>query len=279
MNKLTKIALVLIIIGVIGSLLTIRSARDTSDWETIEQSFPAHELVNIDIESTNAKVEILPTTDEDITVSYSNENAKEHFTADVNDSTLFIRVNYKKGFSFRFFPEEQLLTVHLPKKTYDQIKVMNNNGYLDANQVEAADIRLSTNNGKVIINEAKASMLHAESNNGSIQLSHVTTEQVDVRTKNGKIELHEVSGGLTGQTNNGEIKLVTTSLEQMIDFTTDNGTITIETEQEPTNAILDLRTNNGRIKVFGQSDWDTVIGNGEHVVKLTSKNGNITITN
>src|SRR5690625_5328072 len=70
------------------ALPILRSARDTSDWETIEQSFPAHELVNIDIESTNAKVEILPTTDEDITVSYSNE--KDRKSTRLNSSHVAI---------------------------------------------------------------------------------------------------------------------------------------------------------------------------------------------
>lgn len=279
MNKLTKIALVLIVIGVIGSLLTIRSARDTSDWETKEQSFPANDLVNIEIESMDAEVEILPTTDAEVTVSYTNLNADQHLTTDVDDGKLFVQVDYKQWFNIRFFQPRPTLTVHLPEKTYEQLKVNNDNGDIKADRLQAGEIMLSTNNGQIVVNDIEGSILHADSDNGKIEISQVITQQIDAHTHNGKITLHDVEGNITSQTDNGDISLTTIALDQMIDFSTDNGRITIQTEQEPTNAVLDLRTDNGRIKVFGQSDWNTVIGDGEHVVKLVTKNGNITITN
>ena len=57
-----------------------------------------------------------------------------------------------------------------------------------------------------------------------------------------------------------------------------NGKIEIKTDKKPTNAILDLKTDNGKVTVFGEENWDTVIGKGEHLIKLISKNGKISIT-
>ncbi|WP_442961150.1 hypothetical protein [Pseudogracilibacillus sp. SO30301A] len=59
---------------------------------------------------------------------------------------------------------------------------------------------------------------------------------------------------------------------------TDNGRIDVQSNKEPTNAILDLKTDNGKVRVFGESNWVTVIGNGENIIKLTTDNGSITIS-
>lgn len=150
------------------------------------------------------------------------------------------------------------LTVYIPKKIYESVQVDVDNGSLQANQLQAANVKATARNGTIRLDHVNADMVRVESNNGNIFLDHVT-------------------GDLVGETNNGRIIMSTDDLEQNIDFYTNNGIIEIQSLKEPTNAILDIRAENGKIQVFGQSDWASVIGDGEHLIKLRANNGKITI--
>src|SRR5699024_10553167 len=97
------------------------------------------------------------------------------------------------------------------------------------------------------------------------------------KTNNGKIKLADVDGQLVGRTNNGSISLIAQEIDRPIDFATDNGKILIQTEHEPTNAIIDIKIDNSKVEYFGESIWEDDIGDGEHVNKLETKNAKITL--
>src|SRR5699024_9152573 len=94
---------------------------------------------------------------------------------------------------------------------------------------------------------------------------------------NGKIKLADVDGQLVGRTNNGSISLIAQEIDRPIDFATDNGKILIQTEHEPTNAILDIKIDNGKVDYFGEFTWDNDNGDVEDDINLETKNIIITL--
>lgn len=258
-KRISFIALLLLIIGVIGSVFTFTSAYQ---FEEILQKevIPSAEIANINIRADNGKIEVQPTGDTQITAELSTRNSKYELLTEVEDETLSVQViNQQKGFiNFDIFLLGATLTVYMPEKMYDTLNIESDNGLIIVDQSKANDIQVKTDNGK-------------------IELRDINSSTINVHSSNGKIIFDHVEGNIVGKTNNGIIELVTEDLERSIDLETDNGKIDVRTMQEPKNVTFDVRTGNGKIRIFGESNWDAVTGNGEHLIKLNTGNGSIAV--
>lgn len=261
-KRLSFIAAALLVIGLVGSLVTYQSTnefKEVSEQKTITGS----QVTAIDINSDNSRIEIWPTTEQDVNIQLSGKtaaNVKPLFTANVEDSTLFIRLDedQNKWFNFNFHDYKLTLKVYLPEKQYNAFKIANNNGYILAQKLTATTIQATTNNGR-------------------IELSESTAQEVKVKTDNGKVTLTHVTGVLNGKANNGSITVLTKEISQNITLETDNGRILLQTETEPADVSILTHVDNGRVNLFDKYKGDTVVGNGKTVVKLTANNGSITV--
>lgn len=260
LKKLSAFALLLIIIGIVGSIFTFKPIGK-SQMVVDTQDFDGSLIENIDIHTDNARIEILPTNENVATMEYTGKESKQRqFSADIEGSTLVIKIKYKhKWFNFDFISFGDSLTISLPEKLYDSIK-------------------LSSHNGRITIEELRANDIQVKTNNGRIELDQVQSENVHLKTDNGKIILDQVEGELYGKSSNGSISLWTTDLDYPIELVTSNGKIEVETDKEPTNVTFEAKTSNGKISIFGDSTQNKVIGNGDHLIKLKTSNGSITVT-
>ncbi|MGP4065684.1 DUF4097 family beta strand repeat-containing protein [Oceanobacillus sp. M65] len=260
-KKISIIALILLGIGVIGSVVTFAS----SDRSAISESekFSGQDVEKVDVQLNNQKLYVKPSKSDEIIVELEgkgNNPEKERLQAELEGDTLLVKTRERDRKMFRFFDwgDSMTLSIYLPEKEYTAFKVDINNGSINAENIQAKDFIASTDNGKIMIED-------------------ILSERVDVESNNGKIELDNVEGELNGKTNNGAISLVTESLDRPIHLASDNGKINVKSSQEPTNVTFDVRVDNGSIDIFGDSDWDTVVGDGENRVKLTTHNGSITV--
>ncbi|UOQ84523.1 DUF4097 family beta strand repeat-containing protein [Gracilibacillus salinarum] len=282
MKRIVLIALILCITGVIGSAATYKFAAAGSSVTQTEQ-VQGKDISNIEIDADNETIEIMPTSDTAITVELTgktDKNNEKQLVVEENNQTLFVKIKSDRFrfLSFDFFDWDRTLTVHLPEKQYDRLMADVDNGYMEAAGLHIDEIDVETNNGKVDLQEMTAQSIQAESDNGKIFMKNVTADEVAVGTDNGRIELIEVEGTLQGNTSNGAISLKTSDIDRAIDFTTNNGSIKIETEKEPTNVVFETRTDNGRVSIFEDADYDMMVGEGENEIKLTTNNGSITVT-
>lgn len=241
-RNLSILALILFLIGLAGSIFTFSTLhRPTAVSE--EKSFDHPNITAIDINTSNASVEVIPVKNETAKVKLSGfQSPSTHysFSADLEGTTLSIELKETQTSWINLFPTTLTLKVFLPEKQYESMDINNDNG-------------------SIHIKDLHAKTVHAETDNGKISLRHVTAK-------------------MTGKTVNGDISLETDSLDRPLQFETDNGSIMIETEQEPTNAKLDVKVDNGSIDLLGQYKESTVIGKGENLIKLTTINGDILVT-
>lgn len=260
MKKLFVVAFVLIGIGIVGSLFTFTSYSETESVLE-EAEFDSDKIEEIDLQTDNAKVEVLPIDSSSSKVKVISEGKDYRLSSNVKNNSLSIEMKHKRHrlFNLDFFGEGASLTVYVPEKQYKSINVKSNNGKIVVKDIEADDVAVDTDNGK-------------------IELQQVNTASIYAETNNGQISLNEVEGDLVGRTNNGGIYLKTTHIDRPIDLQTDNGRIEIKTEKEPKNVVYDVKTGNGKVTIFENSNWDTMIGNGEHLVKLRTANGRISIS-
>ena len=258
LKKLMIIGIVLIIIGTLGSFLTF---RDNGIDIAEEKVFKESNITTVELESNNAAVEIIPTTDSKTKVEIVGKGTKDtmtNLTAKVEGETLIVKLEEKQiGFIHLDFGS-LTLRVTLPEKQYKSLIINNDNG-----KVELANLSVE--------------LLKAESNNGRIEMKNILTDKVEVNSDNGRVLFEDVTGMVKGKTNNGKISMITTTLNQAVQLETNNGSIEIETENEPTNVTFDIQVHNGSVNILDKFKGSTVIGNGENLVKLTTNNGKIQV--
>ncbi|WP_079527935.1 DUF4097 family beta strand repeat-containing protein [Halobacillus hunanensis] len=260
-KKISIIALVLLVVGALGSLISFQSLNDSASVSE-EKTFSDNNITDIEISANNDEVEIISTEDSTTKVELtgtSSEEIENYLSANVAGSTLSIKLRDERMFDiFNFVGTSLTLKVYLPEKVYDSLQVDIDNGSFQAEQ-------LSINNVK------------AEADNGHIEMNNIAATMLNVEADNGVISLENIEGKINGEVNNGEIYLKTNHLDRPITLESDNGNIEIETDKEPTNAVLDIKTDNGEATVFGSSNWNTVTGDGDNLIKLTTNNGNINV--
>lgn len=262
-KRLSVIALLLVVVGVVGGFLTYSSAPQQT-VKTIEKI--VHEEFNsVKITSDNAYVDIIPTGDSVAKIEFVTNGAndsKSGFTSKIIGKTLSITVKdkWERVFKFGFYPESsQHLTIFLPKKQYESMRVENGNGQVQVERLKISDVEVSLINGEV-------------------KLNRLTTENIKVDSGNGKIQLKDVAGKIEGSTVNGEIYLSTKALNQPIQLKSANGELIIQTEKEPTNVRFDVSVANGDINILNKYTGSTTIGKGENLIKLTTVNGEVSVT-
>lgn len=259
---LYSIATILMAVGIIGSLLTFKSSKETiSQAET----FSGEGVEVIDVDSSNMKVITVPTSERDIAVALNGtESVRDdhRFEANVDHQKLHIEAMNDNWHLFEFspFPDSLTLTIQVPEKQYEQLRLTSDNGYISAEEIQAKDVVLESDNGKVEGKDLVTSTFHASVDNGILVLNNI-------------------EGEIAANVNNGKINLSTDDLEKTMDLKTNNGTITVHSDKEPENVTFLTNVDNGSVDIFGgKYDKSDVVGNGDHVVKLTTNNGRIKVS-
>jgi len=261
---------------------------------------PHANFSNVMMDIDFGSLHVIPSETDETTIEFVGENEKLQLTAEVVNDTLSIRLKPKKYkfFSFIFLIKELRVNVSLPKKLYTTIIMKTDNGRIRAEKILGKNIKATSDNGSIGLKEFAATILEAktdngriemekiqadkltaETDNGRIELRNIDAEQVQAETDNGRIIMQYVNGSIVGKTDNGRIELITTSLDRMISLETDNGSILVETETDPTDVSIHTKVDFGKISVFGEKNSRTVFGNGKNKVQLSSDNGKIIVEN
>ncbi|WP_066187264.1 MULTISPECIES: DUF4097 family beta strand repeat-containing protein [Gracilibacillus] len=249
MNKVKIILIIagmLLIVGVIGMVVTFSPYYEAGNIEESETKRLAEEDISaLQIKARNTNIYFQPAGETEPRIEYTatgrnvEQETFEHF---MDGETLIIEIKRKLFNFFKvdlFFQSTSTLHVFLPAEEWENI--------------EASTI------------------------NGSLEGERIDVSALNVHSTNGRIMLDSISGDIEAQTTNGRIDITTESLDQSMDLKTVNGGVTIHSNQKPNNVVLDLRTVNGSTKVFGTTDWDSMYGNGEHLIKARTTNGSISI--
>lgn len=261
-KKLSVIALLLLVVGVVGGLFTYSSA--IKQFEVKKERIVKDTFTSVEINGVNADIDIIPTNDSVAKIEFVTNGVDERkstFTSDVNGKILSITVKDNEGpFQFGFHSKSEHLKVLLPKKQYESIVIENGNGQVQVEQMKTNHVQVTLING-----EAK--------------LNGLITDAIRVESGNGEIRLKDVEGEITGSTVNGIIDVKTKDLDRSLELKSANGKIMVQTEKEPTNARFDVSVLNGDINILDKYTGSTTIGKGENLIKLTTVNGEVSVQN
>ena len=260
-KKVSLVAIVLIAIGIVGSLITLPLLKSSQKVHE-EKEFPNEAIKNIAFDVYSAGLEIIPVKNQTMKVLVTGESKEELiFRADVVGDTLNVELKKKHRmyfFTVMDFVKDVKLQIFVPENEFESI---------------AGNVKY----GGIHIENLKADQLDLELRNGLIELSGVDAQNIDLKLEDGEISLDKVEGNIRGTAENGIISLKTAHLDRNIDFEMENGEIMIQTEQKPNNATIHAGVDNGAIIIFGSFQPDVTFGKGENKINLYVTNGTILI--
>ncbi|MDE4084445.1 DUF4097 family beta strand repeat-containing protein [Planococcus maritimus] len=257
-------------------VIYILGQAEPAQQNILEQKDFSEPIEAVDITVENSRVDILASDDETARVVLSGNDDDFTLNTEIAGGRLTIEVDDRSPFFNFDFNRSYTLQVYVPASGLDSLSAESNNGSIEANDMRADEFRLEADNGRILLDAVDSETVDVETDNGSVELRQIEAD-ISVRSSNGRILFIEVSGELEAQANNGRIELETETLDFPVDFETDNGRIGILTGAEPANARIEARVDNGSIDIYGRENEETVFGNGEVLIQLSSNNGSIAV--
>ena len=131
----------------------------------------ANEIDTVEVSSLGAKIIVIPQERSDIYVEYDNPKDSPEFCAVLSGKTLSL----KESFSFSIFgckgSDDYTITVYLPLKTFEKIKINTASGGVEIGEVSAENFSLNTASGNINVN-AFFNNVRLQSASGNITLSN-----------------------------------------------------------------------------------------------------------
>lgn len=257
---ISVIAFLLILIGVIGSIATFKTAGNRANWVTLNEEIDVTRIQNIIIATDNANIEVLPHNESTVKIKSSGINPEKDVKTSVEEDALFIHLKHSRNklFNFNMSSSVSSLKVYVPDKEFALIQIESDNGRIKGEGFTAVNIQVQTDNGL-------------------IELKHLKSAYILAEADNGMISFEDVEGELRAETDNGAIKLITDDLDRNIELTTDIGQIDIQTTVKPINAEITASVDLGSVSIFGHSNNNTLFGDGENKIILATDIGQIKV--
>ncbi|TQS74094.1 DUF4097 domain-containing protein [Ornithinibacillus gellani] len=261
-----KIGMLLLIIGIIGSIMT---AKDYFSFATMEgeQTISSSDINRVAIDSEVANIHIKLSENDDIKVEWNGkirESTNQDDMIDVTNKlgTLQVDIGKKKNNWFRFSWNDWgfhrlYVDVYLPKKQYEQLQIENNVG-------------------RVTVSSIQVQQLHAITDVASLHINDTETESLTVKTDVGSVNLRDVTGTQKVQTDVGSIDVQSASITNHLDLKSNVGSIKLILSQPPDHASIYANSEVGRINIFGEKG-NYISSNEKYEVQIQTEVGSIEV--
>ncbi|SDX08612.1 Putative adhesin [Marininema mesophilum] len=239
MRKIVKLALALIVVGLVGVLgLLFAGTGYGSQDVNIEKTFKEKNVDQLSVESNLADVKIHPGTSEQIKtklVGQKNKGVNVDLQTSENNGIVRLDAIQKQKNQLLDFISDRMhplqLHVYLPKKQYKSLTVKTKVAVIEVDQkLSAKKLTVQTDTGEIKLNGYEGNRLNGKTDVGDITLKGIDSP-VDVKTNTGNVEL-AAADGFKG---NNRIKA-------------DISDVIIRTSKEPISLRVDLHTQLGDIK-------------------------------
>ena len=280
-NKVIIAAVLLIAIGTVASIFTFKGEKG-QPFEIVEKASKPFSSIHATAdyafmiikpaEDNKAKAVLSGTQDNNRKVKLKSfiKDQQWHIVAEEQTPRLF-------NFTIGFIPGKRELTIYLPEKEYKKLYFRTENGKVSIKEIDSQSLQVESDNGKIDIAHLNANSIKTEAGNGKINVSD-TNGKVEARADNGLISFKNTKGQIKARTENGKISFSKSTITENLDFSADNGKITLDLQTKPKSMQLDARTDLGSIRIFGKkySNSAVIFGSGPKV-NIRTDNGKIVI--
>lgn len=270
-KKISIVALLLIVIGVIGSIATFATTTKKSAAITTEIDDISFTSIQIDV--TNTDIELIPVQEQAKieVVGRNAEKTNEQITIDRQGETLTIKTEKQKrkwiSFGFNpspkikvFIPEKEYESIHVTATTADtyvqklagkNIKLTTTTGDIVAKNITSNELAVKVTTGDILLDEVKGDT-SAEARTGDVVLTNIDGSMVNAKTTTGDILLRKVLGDIQAKTRTGDLTLQNDEIKGSMTGETTTGDIFVQAKNFPEDIQFNTATRNGDILIFGQ---------------------------
>ncbi|WP_458123329.1 DUF4097 family beta strand repeat-containing protein [Paenibacillus sp. Z3-2] len=245
-RNLTRLALLLIVIGAIGNVVLYMLGKSPFNLGEIsaEQNVRMDQTTNVLIHTETGTVDVVSIKGHEIKATLEGKTTKQtlnDYRLDINQDQGQTRIEVVQDSKFRFFDiyTNLKLTIGIPETQLNQLEVVTDTGNIYVDSVLASEYRMISDTGSIKM-DIKEGVINAESNTGAITASLV-------------------------------------HISQNIRATSDTGDIIIQTVEAPQALRTKFSADSGTIKVTLPNYQDGYIGEGGPLVELISDTGDLKI--
>jgi DUF4097 and DUF4098 domain-containing protein YvlB len=243
MKKLVMIAIVLLIVGIAGTVVLGGSVLSIGPKVEIDEqkTFDANEINRIDVKTDIGDVNIMESESNKIEVHIYGEvskNQKDRYQIEIeqNGDTVIVTSKVKKKlFSLPFVSfngGKRAIDIAIPKGMINQLEVDSDVGDINMEQVSVKELDISTDVGKIKADYLEVVKAAIETNVGD----------TDIKNATGKFDI---------ESDTGKVKLYMETITEDINIESNVGEVVVHVGDSRDTVALDLDTSVGDIDVNG----------------------------
>lgn len=247
----------------------------------------------IHVKTTSGQIQIVTDARDELRAELNGSNTKHlSLIVDRKGSTLLVELKRKRSSwrLFSFWPfNESKLEVAIPQNYAHLLQVEATSGNITIAGTQQQplvlnDLELRIKSGNVSLKHLQAESLNFKGTSGNVKADHVITGESEWKLSSGNMKLNEFQGPIAAQLTSGNMEMNLSKLTGPIESSITSGRAVIDLPDDA-NFTLDAKVTSGKIRnefplqdaVFDNRNWQGKYGNGEHLIKLNSTSGNITI--
>jgi lia operon protein LiaG len=295
MKKVVLGALVLLIIGLVGTVATA-SFSDALSFNTVEvfeeKSVRGDSINTIDVNLSSTDVQFEPTNGDDIIVELNgrvSKKIKDQFKLKVNEKGDRLEVSLEKLDVMFYVGVTRIdldLTLKLPEKIYDSIVIDASSADIEMRDLKLVEVKTNVSSGDVTFENLTTEQIELETSSGDVKLINSSADLFNLTASSGDIFMEELKGDITVVTNSGDISLKNNEVVGNMDFTATSGDVSVRFKNKPTSFSLDFKGTSGDGIVslegfnYSEKSEDRIIGkigNASHELKVRTTSGDFSL--
>ncbi|MBQ1341659.1 MAG: DUF4097 family beta strand repeat protein [Erysipelotrichaceae bacterium] len=273
-NSFLVIMMVLLAAGIAGSLwfyntYIVPNARMSSTYMEVYQDLDANEIKTISIDTINHRVNVVPTDDEKVKISYfQRTDSANSFVINNRDVSLKIIERAEAPTNSFISSTRQIdtITIYLPSTSSIAVTNKTIEGVFNAENVTAESFVLSSISGAVNFKNVKVGKLDINSNSGVVEIEGMEADLINILEVTGNVSL-EIKDSLTLYnlniiSNNGRLNINESPVKVVID---DKETVVNHIEEVREGVTRSISINSLRSSIDVISNEEAVPETNENV--------------
>ncbi len=295
MKKVVLGALVLLIVGLVGSVATA-SFSDVFSINTVEiyeeEKVKANSIETIDVKLSSTDLYLEPISGDDIILELSgsvSKKIKDQYELVVDQKGDGLEVSLDKLDVMFYVGVTRIdldLTLKLPEKIYHSILIEASSGDIEMRDLQLSKVRTNVSSGDVTVENITTEELVLETSSGDIKMINSKAGLFDLAASSGDVIMENLKGNIKVNTNSGSISLDNEEVSGNMNFTATSGDVEVRFKNKPSAISLDFKGTSGEGIVnvegfnYSEKSEDRVvgqIGNASHELKVRTTSGDFSL--
>ncbi|CCF15677.1 putative lipoprotein [Brevibacillus laterosporus GI-9] len=257
MRKSAIVGVLFIIIGVMGCVGWVlqggiygQKAASIINEKTIEHT----QFKQLIVDSASKDIHIVPSNDDYIKIRlneksgwFGTRNTELQVTKE-NDKLLIATTRPPTWFSLDFSMDDEGLTISLPQKTWEKMKLSSTSGNITAGDVFAKEFVASSTSGDIEMKQLESEQSDIQVTSGNVEISRLIATYSTFESTSGDIDVQEATGEIKANSTSGNIDLKTAEVAHNLTLEASSGNINIVTTKQPIDTRLVAKTSSGEIQ-------------------------------